>query len=414
MTRFALPVLRPSSGALPPSLRTELLAAIALLVVAALVIGIGSVVWFADLVSAPQGAVYLTLLILADVGILVLFGAYELRRLVLRPLAAAVAAAEASAGGDLAQRVPAGSTRELAALAQAFNRTTDHLLEERARAIRNEKLASVGRLAAGVAHEVGNPLGAIGGYAHLLRGRIAGDEKAIEAVDGIERESGRIDRIVRGLLDYARPRKPTPAPADLHQAIRGASEILEQQGLLEHIELELELAECSPRLLGAGHEIEQLFVNLFLNAVDAMEGAGTLTVHTRCATAGEMLAARPRRETDPGTFVAPRDASPRMRDWLVRLAVDDEVVKVIVADTGTGVAPSDVERIFDPFYTTKEPGRGTGLGLAIVSRVVENLGGVIWVQPARGHGAAFAMLLPIRRSLAAAPAMAVPTVTRLA
>ncbi len=387
------------------SLRIELLLSLAVLVLAALVIGIGSVVLFGDLLNGPRGALYLSLLIIADVWVLVLFGAHQLRRLVVTPLDRVAAAAEAIAGGDLALRVPEGDTEELNALARSINKMTDHLLEERARAIRNEKLASVGRLAAGIAHEIGNPLSAIGGYAHLLRARVGDAPMAYEALDGIEREAGRIDRIVRGLLDYSRPRRATPTPASLHDAIAGAAEILESQGLFRKIDLQLELASSAPRLLGARHEIEQLFVNLFLNAADAMDGTGTLTVRTLCATAAEMLVARPRRADDPPAFVAARDPSPRMREWLERQRREELVAKVIVADTGPGVPPEDVERIFDPFYTTKAPGRGTGLGLAIVARVVENLGGVIWVQPARGHGAAFAMLFPMRLAAAGLPAI---------
>ena len=390
------------------SLRIELLLTIAILVLAALVVGIGSVIWFGAFLEGPRGALLLTALIVADVWILVLFGAYQLRRLVVAPLSDVVAAAEAIAGGDLARRVPESDTTELAALARSFNRMTDHLLEERSRAIRNEKLASVGRLAAGIAHEIGNPLSALGGYAHLLRTRVGDAAAAHEALDGIERESGRIDRIVRGLLDYARPQRPTPSPANLHDAIEGAAEILSSQGLLKKIELRLELAPRAPRVWGARHDIEQLFVNLFLNAADAMKGEGSLTVRTECATARDMLAARPRRAGDPEGFVAQRDPSPRMRDWLERIGAGEMVAKVIVADTGPGVPPADAERIFDPFYTTKEPGRGTGLGLAIVARIVENLRGVVWVQPARGHGAAFAMLLPVQLSAAGMPAVAPP------
>lgn len=391
------------------SLRIELLLTLGVLVLAALVVGLGSVLLFGDLVEAQRGALYLTLLIIADVCVLVLFGAYQLRRLVLLPLGAVASAAEAIAGGDLARRVPEGDTEELNAVARSINRMTDHLLEERARAIRNEKLASVGRLAAGIAHEIGNPLSAIGGYVHLLRGRVGASPSACEALEGIDRESARIDRIVRGLLDYARPRSVTPAAVELHDVIAGAASILERQGLFKAIELHFTFAPTAPRVLGARHEMEQLFVNLFLNAADAMSGTGTLTVRTLCTSAADLLAARPRRADDPPDFVAPRDATPRQREWLERLPADHLVAKVIVADTGPGVPASDAERIFDPFYTTKEPGRGTGLGLAIVARVVENLHGVVWVQPARGKGATFAMLLPAQTAPAGIRAITSPS-----
>lgn len=397
-----------SFGTRVHSLRVELLLTIAILVLAALVVGIGSVVWFGSLLDGPRGALLLAALIVADVTVLVLFGAHQLRRLVVVPLANVVAAAEAIASGDLARRVPVAATSELAALARSFNRMTDHLLEERGRAIRNEKLASVGRLAAGIAHEIGNPLSAIGGYAHLLRTRVGDAAAAHEALNGIERESARIDRIVRGLLDYSRPQRLTPVPADLHGAIEGAAEILMSQGVMKKIDLRLELASSAPKLWGARHELEQLFVNLFLNAVDAMQGEGSLTVRTECAAAREMLAPRLRRAGDPADFVTRREPISRQQGWLERIEAGELVAKIVVADSGPGVPDADVDRIFDPFYTTKEPGRGTGLGLAIVARIVENLRGVVWVQPARGHGAAFAMLFPVQLSGAGMPALPQP------
>jgi len=329
------------------------------------------------------------------------------RRLVNRPLDDAVQAVEAIAGGDLARRVPEGRTQEFAVLSASVNRMTDALLQEQEGRIRVEKLASVGRLAAGVAHEIGNPLGAINGYIHILRRRVGGDAAppgAMEALDGLEREATRIDRIVRGLLDYARSRKVTPTPIDVNDVVRGVVTLLADQGVLKRVTLDLALDESQPTLFGERHELEQVFVNLLLNAVDAMSGAGRVGIVTRRVRVGELQQSSPRRAGDPPDVVMPRTLSTRVRDWLARADRPQEAAQVIVADSGTGVPDADREKIFDPFYTTKDPGKGTGLGLAIVARIVEHHRGTVWVQRAREGGAAFVMLFPlVDRALARQP-----------
>ena len=379
-----------------PSLRTELLLNIAVLAAAALLIAVISVLLFGGLVESDFAALYLVGLIAADVAVLVLFGAYQVQRLVNRPLGDVVAAAEAIADGDLARRVPAGTTRELAALSASVNRMTDHLLNEQVHRTRVEKLATVGRLAAGIAHEIGNPLGAINGYTHILRRRVRHDDDAGDALDGLERESSRIDRIVRGLLDYSRPRRPTPTPIDLNDVARSVASMLSDQGVTRRIKVRLLLSQRDPVLFGERHELEQVFVNLLLNAADALgpEG-GEVVIRTRRVSVAELLTARGRRDDDPGDISIERASNTRALDWLQRANPADEVAQVVVADSGPGIPPEDAERIFDPFYTTKEPGRGTGLGLAIVARIVENLRGAVWVQRAREGGAAFVMLFPL-------------------
>src|SRR6476620_1352243 len=192
-----------------PSLRTELLATFAILALAALMFAVASVVLLYDAADPARGAFYICLLIAVDVLVVVAFGAHKLRQLVLLPLSAAAATAEEIADGDLHVRIPDQDSLELQQLAVSVNRMTERLLHEQAQLVRAEKLASVGRLAAGIAHEIGNPLGAISGYAHLLRMNAGGNAPVLEAVGGLERETTRIDRIVRGLLDYARSRRPS-------------------------------------------------------------------------------------------------------------------------------------------------------------------------------------------------------------
>ncbi|NUO65318.1 MAG: HAMP domain-containing protein [Gemmatimonadaceae bacterium] len=386
----------PASHARLRSLRTELLIGLGLTGAAALVIAMVTTVLYSwTLTDDPYGALWLVLLVAGDVAVFVALGAYIVRRSVSAPLALAVDATSAIAAGDLTRRVPDATTRELAVLAASINRMTNHLLAEQVQRVRAEKLAGIGRLAAGVAHEIGNPLAAINGYSHVLHSRVRGDAEALEALEGLERESARIDRIVRGLLDYARPRRNTPGRIEVNDAVRSALQLLRDQGLFRRVELSLKLDESTPVISGERHEMEQMLVNLCLNATDAMNGAGRLAVVTQRLTRASLEENIGRRAGDPEGKVVPRQPSPRVLHWLDTTKPPAEVLKIVVADSGPGIAEADEERIFDPFFTTKEPGKGTGLGLAIVARVVEDLGGTIWVQRAREGGAAFHALFPI-------------------
>ncbi|HEY9450798.1 MAG TPA: ATP-binding protein [Gemmatimonadaceae bacterium] len=377
------------------SLKAEMLLSLAVMGTAALSLAALNVVVLQNLVSSRNGALYLALLIIADVVIFVAFGAYKLQGLVIAPLEGVVEAVEAIANGDLSRRVAPGETREFARLSRSVNRMTSRLLEEQAQRAHLEKVASVGRLAAGVAHEVGNPLGAIAGYTHLLRASVNGDASAADALAGIERESARIDRIVRGMLDYARARKRVSAPMNPNDVARDVVQMLADQGTLRGVRVTLSLSDDLPELLGDAHEMEQVFVNLVLNGVDAVDGDGCISILTERVPFAELSGRSSRRSDDPEDFAQVRDQSARVRAWLNTVGEPGEVIQVVVADTGPGVPWEQRERIFDPFFTTKEPGKGTGLGLALVSRIVEGLGGTVWVRTAREGGAAFVICLPI-------------------
>jgi len=252
--------------------------------------------------------------------------------------------------------------------------------------VRSEKLASIGRLAAGIAHEVGNPLGAIGTYVEVLLRRGADPE----VVTGVARELERLDRIVRGLLDYARPQEEALAPLDPAGVAQGAYGLLQAQGALKPARATLELVPTIPRMLGRAHLLEQAIVNLMLNAVDAAPG-GIVILGVR-AWAYESRRASPKRGSDPQRATFPRH--PETRPARTDFAAGQRGVLLYVADSGPGVPPEDRQKVFDPFYTTKQPGRGTGLGLAIVARAVHDMGGVVWVDTAREGGAAFKMFFP--------------------
>ena len=375
------------------SLRTELLVTLGLLASAALVLGVASVVLLYGVLDPEYAALYIAVLVAADLCVLVAFVAYQVERVVLRPLRETIAATEAIAAGDLLRRVVPGDSDEMKNLAHSVNRMTDRLLEERAHLVRVEKMASVGRLAAGIAHEIGNPLGAITGYTHLLQTGKPGSAQSVEAVAGVERESARIDRIIRGLLDYARSKSRTPSDVDLNDVARAVVDLLNTQGVLKRVELELRVADEPLLVPGDRHDFEQAFVNLLLNAVDAMDGRGSLSIILRRTDAAELtMGARRASDAESRPLNPP---SARAMRWLEGTRADS-IAAIVITDSGPGIPAEDAERVFEPFFTTKQPGKGTGLGLAIVARAVENAAGTIWVSRAREGGAAFRMLFPAR------------------
>lgn len=355
----------------------------------------------------------LAALVVLDVAIFLALGNHLLKRLVIRPLHEAASAAEAIADGEYDRRAPPGRTRETAGLALSLNRLTDQLLQNQGRLaenvrsldetnqllnetqrelIQSEKMASIGRLAAGIAHEVGNPLGAVVGYASVLRRRGADPE----LLDGIDREARRIDQIVRGLLDYARPGAASRERVDIAASIRRVVSLLQGQGRLLDVEWRLDLPEEPLEIEAVPHRVDQIFVNLLTNAEAAMGGKGELRVIARAEVYEPERSWRIRRADDPPGV----DYSHlrRLRHASFRdaqgLRPDRQVVRVIVADSGPGIAPEHIDAVFDPFFTTKAPGEGTGLGLAIVAGTVDELGGRIEVSSVLGGGTTFNLYLP--------------------
>jgi len=370
-----------------PALRVELLFYLTFLAAFAILVGVGTSQFALSI--APERGVFLVVLFVAiEVGIFVLYGRSLVNRLVLRPLSRVMDTADAVADGDLAARAPDADTRDFATLAERLNRMTDRLLDAQSQLVRSEKLASIGRLAAGVAHEVGNPLGAVGTYLEVLRRR--GTEQ--EVIEGMARELDRLDRIVRSLLDYARPQEDPLAPVDPDRIVRGAFELLRAQGAFRAVQASTDLGLHVPEIMGRAHVLEQTLVNLLLNAVDATPPGGSIIIGAR-RWAYEPGQSLPKRESDPGTVRFPRVSE--RRPARVEFADGQPGTLIFVADSGPGVPSADRERVFEPFFTTKEPGRGTGLGLAIVARSVHEMGGVVWVDVAREGGAAFKLFFPI-------------------
>jgi two-component system, NtrC family, sensor kinase len=325
--------------------------------------------------------------------VFVCFGAYVVHGLVIRPLEALAAEADALAEG----RVPTRSeyqAAELNQLAGRYRAMAEELLDVHSHVVRVEKLAGLGQLAAGVAHEVRNPLGALGTYVEVLRRRGADPCVTAEMHGAI----GRVDRIVQGLLDYARPdgHQPsagadTPAPVDLNLAARTAVEFLRGQGLLDGREFVLSLAPDLPCVRGERHGLEQVVINLLINACQASHRRVEIGTVRRPFGSGAGGKRRDDAAAPETAIRRTRGPRPRRRD----IAPGIEGALLYVADDGPGVPEAERERIFDPFFTTKPPGEGTGLGLAIVARTVYDAGGVVWVDRAREGGAVFKIFLPL-------------------
>jgi len=278
------------------------------------------------------------------------------RRLVVRPVAALVEGTRRVTEGDLSTAIPVGGNHELGELAKAFNDMTHTLAETQGQLAQADKLASVGRLAAGVAHEINNPLTGVLSYASLLRKRLDQDASACEDLDVIVRETVRCRGIIRGLLDFARPTAPARKPMDLNEVVRRSVSVVMTQLSLNKVDLSLQLDSSLPEVQADANQIQQVMVNLMLNAADAIGEEGG---HIRAIT---------------------RSASP-------------EAIEFLLEDSGRGIAAEDLPRIFEPFFTTKG-NHGTGLGLAVSWGIVEAHGGSLTVQSEPGQGTTFILRLP--------------------
>lgn len=380
--------------AISVSLRTELLLNLATLATAALLLAISTIVLFDAVLATPSGVMLLTVLVTADIVVFLLFGYHLIGRLVLQPLADVVGSAGRIATGERACRAAERGAPEFVRLARAINTMTDQLIAEQQRVVQVEKMASLGRLAAGVAHEVGNPLGAINGYTHLLKRRLADQPDAVVLVRDLEREASRVDRIMRGLLDYARPRRTPAALCDVRESVRRVADLLGEQKLLSHVRLDLAFGSIMPRVRIDAHALDQVLVNLLHNASQATPVAGLVHVSARLTTLDEAIGRGAGRSADRALAPMPRSAALRLGAWRDG-ASPRAFIELIVADSGRGIPEEDRERVFDPFFTTKDPGEGTGLGLAIVARTIEDAGGIVFARPAREGGAAFVVLLPV-------------------
>ena len=221
-----------------------------------------------------------------------------------------------------------------------------------------ERLKATGRLASEIAHELNTPLGGILMYSHLLMEELTEHDPHRENVIKINKLAHRCKIIVQGLLDFAHQDTSRSRPVQINRILRNVIRFLEDHVLLRNISIEAYNDPDLPRVAGDENKLEQVFINLIINAVQSMDGSGTLTLRTG-------------------------------------FGPDTSRVRIECSDTGCGIDEEHLCRIFEPFFTTKEKGRGTGLGLSICHGIVERHGGTITVESSRGHGSTFTILLPV-------------------
>ena len=306
---------------------------------------------------------------------------------VYRPVKELISGTHRVAGGDLAYRLPVRSEDELGDLAHSFNRMTEEVegvhaeIEERVRRktaelervhktlLNSEKMASIGKLAATVAHEINNPLFGILTYARLVsRGLRKHDfperDEMAEQLETIERESKRCGDLCKNLLTFSRQAPSNREPNDLNVVVHRAALLVKHKLAMQDIELVETLAEDLPQVECDGSQIQQVVLVLMVNAGEAMPKGGRLEVSTRFDAATEQCV-------------------------------------VSVKDSGCGIPPDVVSRIFDPFFTTKEDQNRTGLGLAVAASIIEQHAGEITVDSAPGVGTEFKVALPATAAVSA-------------
>jgi hypothetical protein len=220
----------------------------------------------------------------------------------------------------------------------------------------SEKMASLGLLAAGVAHEVNTPLTGISSYTQMLLQGADADDPATKVLEKIERQTFRAAKIVNGLLNLARPAQVESGPVEINAVVNDVLSLLEHQFKTGSIQVRKELSVVSPIVQGTEYKLQQVFLNLFLNARDAMPKGGWLSIGTRAG---------------------------------------DDQAAIEIADTGSGIPADCLSRIYDPFFTTKDIGKGTGLGLSITYGIVQEHGGTITCDSSVGNGTRFTLTLPL-------------------
>ncbi len=243
---------------------------------------------------------------------------------------------------------------------------------------------------------MGNPLGAILGYTSILEKEGIDREDSRDYLKRIQREIERINRIVRELLDFARPSKSEVQEVEINKVIESTLSLLSYQKSFKNIEMQLNLQPHLPVIKGDESQLSQVFINIILNAIDAMPEGGTLIIQTEEYIVENLLTNHfqplypPRRRGDPvkSDYSNLRKPDP-LSSVITKFSKGERLVKVRITDTGFGIKKEDLERIFDPFFTTKPPDKGTGLGLSITLRIVEAMGGEMRVESEVGKGSTF-------------------------
>lgn len=302
---------------------------------------------------------------LAVVALSTIFALW-ISRQISRPIRHLVDASQQLANGNLETRVEPTSRDELGKLSYRFNqmaealRQRDERLKEftKRKIMESERLATIGQLAANVAHELNNPLQGIVTYSSLLLEKDICDEPARRNIEKISIQANRCREIIRGLLDFSRQKKPQKTLTDINALLRRCVSLVENQALFHNITVAQNLDESLPMIVVDPSQIERVFLNLIINAAEAMEDGGTLALTTS-------------------------------------YGLNAQSMEIEVKDSGHGISIENMQRIFNPFFTTKEISHGVGLGLAISYGIVNEHNGEITVESEIGKGATFTVSLPI-------------------
>ena len=301
-------------------------------------------------------------------GTAALIISYFIAQRILIPINKLVTASKEVAQGNLDVKVDVASSDELQSLAASFN-TMSEALKRRdeqlkafttQRIIESERLALVGQLAANVAHELNSPLQGIVTFSHLMiEDHPCDNPSHIDSLEKIVGQANRCRDIIRGLLDFSRQRKPDKTLNNINTVLGSCIALVEHQALFHNIQITKNLEENPPLAIIDASQVERVFINMIMNAAEAMEGNGELTLTTRF---------------HPGK----------------------EIIEIVFSDTGPGISKENLKKIFDPFFTTKDVGHGTGLGLAISYGVVQSHKGEISIYSEIGKGTTFVVSLPLR------------------
>ena len=352
----------------------------------------------------PLGGMYSTIrgsqkivlfYILLNTLFLAIFGFYLLYRSVIRPINRLVRRAEEFKEGEPFVLASNAGHNEFGRLSRALNltlrgledskaelrksidsleETNQELTQAQEEIIRSEKLASIGRLASGVAHEIGNPIGIVLGYLDLLKGADLEMDERQDFIDRIEKEIDRINKTIRNLLDFSRPSKGEVKAVSVYHIIADMMDMLKPQPMMTDINVVVDHRAVEDTVLADPDRLKQVFLNIVMNAIDAMA-----TNPPPGDSDGKHLSI---------TTSLVQDNRSESGDARARVHVD-------CADNGPGIPVEDLSRIFDPFYTTKEPGKGTGLGLSVSLRMIADMGGDIKVNSELGKGTKLTVILPL-------------------
>jgi two-component system NtrC family sensor kinase len=309
-----------------------------------------------------QRAMYLffiSIMVFLGLGILV---AFYLAWVLVRPMMQMQQAMERITHGDFtALPEPEGRSEEFISLFRAFNRMIKELEEHQEELLQSRKIAAIGTLTSGIAHELNNPINNIVLTADALKEDFGQLEEADAQsyIHDILVQAERASDIVKGLLDFSRSERPELEPISIMAVIDDTLKLVRNQLMLSGIQVEKEISPGVPPISGDKKSLQQVFLNLFINAIQAMPDGGQL---------------------------------------IIRVRGDDGQLHVDVEDTGQGIDPANLPHIFDPFYTTKEVGRGTGLGLSVTYGIIEKHGGHIEAHSKRGEGAVFSIVLPVKKT----------------